>query len=111
MAYLIYIVKIPQKLFFWILNWTLLRGGTYDEYCMKEHINLCRQGYIWHGGFFFGRRTACWHCNKDVAILEDMINDKKYSLELRVIMKDELEKAMDKRANINNNNKEVRNAT
>ena len=96
-----YMIKFVKGLLFNILDRLILRGYSHDDYLMKRHINQCKQGYIWEGGILLGRNTPCGYCNKNVDVLNDMVHNKKLSLESRVIFKDELEKAVKERANRN----------
>lgn len=82
-----------------LLDWMVYRGDDWDTYWLKQHINGCRDGYIWRGGLVLGGYFACWHCNRKVYHLSLMLKDKKESLQNRAIIKDMLEEAKQERAN------------
>ena len=93
-----------SKILWWLVDHTLfpvLRMIDKDDWetsCKKKHINCCRNGYIWSGGAFLGWLSACWYCNNTVYNLSDLLHEKTFDLDLKIIIKDALERAKQDRA-------------
>ena len=94
-----------SKILWWLVDHTIvpvltivLGDDDWETSCKKKHISLCQNGYIRTGGLLLYYVSACWHCNNMVYNLSDLLRDKKLGIDLRIIIKDELERAKQDRA-------------
>ena len=91
---------IFNRIIDWFFETFYMRGRTFEEIILDDHINKCNYGYIWRGGFL-GFSEACEYCNNTVYNLNIMLKNNKYSRSTKLILKEELNKAILEKTNKN----------